>query len=406
MSARGDLVPPRVVFQGVRNVAATHLKDLPKTGGSGVWQLCVSPKGYVTAPLFIDILKDLVETIEKLGVPRPVILFLDGASPHISLAMAEYCKAHGIQPWLLKPNSTHLLQPLDLTFLKALKMVLKQKILFWQQDSLHVGSALTKYTIVFLLREAVEQVLENSPNNISSGFRRAGFYPWNPKAVDQAKMLPSTVFSALPDPNNSTSSPNSTPGAASSSRTHSCNREQLLKQWDGESLEGGGVACYGERPQDSTSVQDSPAVKAVDEVVEQQEAPTKNEQQHREEAMTTLHKFQVVFLSNNIVKKYEEIWKSHGTDSDPLYTAWLALKRTTIPCSTETVDTVLRKHTPKDVPRRAKKRGRSVPEGLARHNLTSKEWFKIHHKDAENNAAKKSKSVMKKGAAKKSKKRK
>ena len=58
------------------------------------------------------------------------------------------------------------------------------------------------------------------------------------------------------------------------------------------------MACYGEQPQDSTSDRDSPAVKAVDEVVEQQEAPTKNEQQHTEEAMTTLHKFEVVFLSN------------------------------------------------------------------------------------------------------------
>ena len=82
--------------------------------------------------------------------------------------------------------------------------------------------------------------------------------------------------------------------------------------------------------------------------------------------------------------------------------------RSSIPCSTETVDTVLRIHTPKDVPRRAKKRGwgRSVPKGLARHNLTSEEWFEIHHKDAENNAANKSKLIMKKGTPKKSKKKK
>ena len=43
VNARGDMAPCRVVFQGVRNMAAVHLKDLPKGGLSGAWKLCVSP---------------------------------------------------------------------------------------------------------------------------------------------------------------------------------------------------------------------------------------------------------------------------------------------------------------------------------------------------------------------------
>jgi hypothetical protein len=33
--ADGSMVPPRCIFKGVRNVALTHLKDLPKDGLSG-----------------------------------------------------------------------------------------------------------------------------------------------------------------------------------------------------------------------------------------------------------------------------------------------------------------------------------------------------------------------------------
>ena len=35
VAADGSMVPPRCIFKGVRNVALTHLKDLPKDGLSG-----------------------------------------------------------------------------------------------------------------------------------------------------------------------------------------------------------------------------------------------------------------------------------------------------------------------------------------------------------------------------------
>ena len=44
VSASGMMVPPRCVFKGVRNMAAKHLKDLPKSGASGEWGLSVTPK--------------------------------------------------------------------------------------------------------------------------------------------------------------------------------------------------------------------------------------------------------------------------------------------------------------------------------------------------------------------------
>ena len=127
VNAAGHMAPPRCLFRGVRNVAAKHLVLLPVDGISGAWGLTSTVNGFITAETFILVLQDLVQFVEEKQIERPIIVFMDGAAPHISLAMAEYCKVQGIQPWLLKPNTTHLTQPLDLTVMKSLKDVLKSE---------------------------------------------------------------------------------------------------------------------------------------------------------------------------------------------------------------------------------------------------------------------------------------
>ena len=77
---------------------------------SGEWTFSVSEKGYITRELYIEVLRDLDKYLIEKDIPRPVIIFNDGASPHISLEAAAFCKEKEIQPWLLKPNMTHILQ--------------------------------------------------------------------------------------------------------------------------------------------------------------------------------------------------------------------------------------------------------------------------------------------------------
>ena len=72
--------------------------------------MSVSPKGFVTRELHLEVLKDLDRYLKEKNISRPVWLFMDGASPHISLEALSFCKQNEIQPWLLKPNMTHLLQ--------------------------------------------------------------------------------------------------------------------------------------------------------------------------------------------------------------------------------------------------------------------------------------------------------
>ena len=142
--------------------------------------------------MFVEILRDLDEFLSTRNIKRPVILIIDGASPHISLAMAKFCQEVLIQSWLLNPNTTHLCQPLDLSFFSSLKTGFRRALYLWHQD--HIGVSITKYTVVPLLQEATESILANKPTVIGNGFHKAGLFPWNPDAVDKKRMGPSAVF--------------------------------------------------------------------------------------------------------------------------------------------------------------------------------------------------------------------
>ena len=190
VSAAGEMVSPMCVFWGVKNVAVTHLTSLPKDGKTGTWSLVSTEKGFITSEKFVLVLQDLVKYLEERQVQRPVILFMDGAAPHISLAMAEFCKVQQIQPWLFKPNTTHLTQPLDLTVMKSLKDAFKWWVTGWQQCN---TTALTKYTVVPLLWEAVEEIVAR-PKVVMNGFYHASLMTWDTSALDIRKRVSSTIF--------------------------------------------------------------------------------------------------------------------------------------------------------------------------------------------------------------------
>ena len=118
----------------------------------------------------MDILRDLDTLLAKYNIPRPVILFMDGPNAHISLEAAQFFKLKNIQPWILRANMTHLLQPLDLTFFCSLKKKLNQLAQIWHADPKKAGQAMSKYTVMRVLYDATEDCLTNT-KLIPNGFR-------------------------------------------------------------------------------------------------------------------------------------------------------------------------------------------------------------------------------------------
>ena len=116
VNAAGGLVEPRIVFSGKRDIAKTKLK-LPEDGKSGKWGYSYTENGWVKQETYLDIVEDLLRYIKKESIPLPALYIIDGATCHVSYEMAALCKKSGIEPILLRPNTTHLTQALDLTFL-------------------------------------------------------------------------------------------------------------------------------------------------------------------------------------------------------------------------------------------------------------------------------------------------
>ena len=116
----------------------------------------------------------------------------------MSEAIAEFCVLKKIKLWLLKPFSTHVTQPLDLSTFGPFKIYVFHFVRVWQ--SLHPGDTLSKYLVILEAGyPALEKVFSN-PDLVKSGFRQAGLFPWNPAAIDTRKLEPSKVFEEVTTP--------------------------------------------------------------------------------------------------------------------------------------------------------------------------------------------------------------
>ena len=124
VSASGEVAGVRVVYSGKRWSAEEKdlIENLPSDGVTGEWRFSKSEKGYVNREIFIDVLKDLTDHLDRKNIARPVMLLIDGFSGHLGLEIAEFCVEFGIQLILLRSNMTHVIQPLGVYIFVYIKM--------------------------------------------------------------------------------------------------------------------------------------------------------------------------------------------------------------------------------------------------------------------------------------------
>lgn len=101
------------------------------------WGIGKSDSGWMTGPLFFEFItnvfnKFLTENI----IPRPVIVFIDGHSSHLTMHTSKFCQENGIILIALLPNATHLLQPMDVAIFRVLKEGWKKSVHQWRINHL------------------------------------------------------------------------------------------------------------------------------------------------------------------------------------------------------------------------------------------------------------------------------
>ncbi|KAH9084035.1 hypothetical protein Ae201684P_020297 [Aphanomyces euteiches] len=118
----GSKIPPLFIFPGT--TVTTEVCDSLSFPGSAV---TTSKKGWINSFIcnkWLAMFNDAVPPSTR----RPILLILDGCSSHFSHYIAQHASSLGILLLFFPANSTHILQPLDVTVFRPFKQAVRQEI--------------------------------------------------------------------------------------------------------------------------------------------------------------------------------------------------------------------------------------------------------------------------------------
>ena len=155
--------------------------------------------GYFTADHFLPVLQHFVL---YAVAARPLLLIMDGASSHINEESLQYAQANDINILLLPAHTTHLLQVADVAVFRAFKA-------YWRRECDRIRAAKRRTCAPGDMGVKRSDILPaalaawkyaTKPENVVSGFRRTGIYPFNPRAYLEtaASHTKSTSLTSLP----------------------------------------------------------------------------------------------------------------------------------------------------------------------------------------------------------------
>ncbi|XP_064292244.1 uncharacterized protein LOC128672662 [Plodia interpunctella] len=177
-NSAGQLAPPMVVFAYER-IPSTISSQFPED-----WAIGRSPTGWMCGSTFFEYIANIFNPwLVHQKIEKPVLFFLDGHRSHLTLHLSNFCAENGIEIIALYPNSTHILQPMDLAVFRPLKTYWAKAVKDWKLQ--HLGQNLKKENFAPVLNTALELITESA---IRNGFRAGGLYPFGPDYVDLSKI--------------------------------------------------------------------------------------------------------------------------------------------------------------------------------------------------------------------------
>lgn len=125
----------------------------------------------------------------------PVVAFLDGHVSHLSFETTEFCLDHGIHLISLHPNSTQIIQPMDVSMFSVIKQKWRRAIHEWKFQNHTVNFKSEAFASVLK-----KLLLENAkPEYFRAGFETCGLYPFNPDRFNYLKIISKPVIQCTHD---------------------------------------------------------------------------------------------------------------------------------------------------------------------------------------------------------------
>lgn len=140
-NANGDMCPPCVVFPYIRPPKAV-VKSMPKE-----WCLGRSETGWMRGEVFFEyVTNEFHNWVVKNNIIKPILLLVDGHKSHMSLMLSTLCEELQIILYALPPNTTHILQPADVSVFAPVKTYWKSTVRAFLSKPENLNSAVTKQT--------------------------------------------------------------------------------------------------------------------------------------------------------------------------------------------------------------------------------------------------------------------
>lgn len=178
VNASGEFAPPLTLYKFER-LPSNYAKVAPPNWGIGK-----SKNGWMTSETFYEYFTNVFYPfLVKEKYTLPVIVFLDGHSSHLNMYLSRFCKEKGIILVCLYPNTTHILQPLDVSLFHPLKVHWKKTVRQWKIKN--GGKEIRKLDVPRVLYDIITN--EDFTKTIQNGFRRCGLYPFTSDNVDYSR---------------------------------------------------------------------------------------------------------------------------------------------------------------------------------------------------------------------------
>jgi len=146
-----------------------------------------SKSGWFDAVTFADWFESsFIPHARRIG--ERVVLIGDNLASHFSDRVIQAAKDNNVAFVCLPKNSTHLCQPLDVAFFRALKIHWRAILDSWKEKCTRKCTTITKEKFPALLRELCLSVCGGNEDklhseNLVSGFRKCGIVPFNRNEV-------------------------------------------------------------------------------------------------------------------------------------------------------------------------------------------------------------------------------
>ncbi|XP_063218613.1 uncharacterized protein LOC134528877 [Bacillus rossius redtenbacheri] len=170
-TANGEVLPPYVVYKGTQPLVTWTQGGPPGT------RYAASKSGWFEQATFENWFDTVLYPELKKKDGQKVII-CDNLTSHISLYVLRQCDKVKTKFICLPPNSTHILQPFDVSFFSPLKSHWRKLLHSWKQTKEGKKyTTVTKQAFPELLHELLKANAPKASDNVRAGFRKTGIYP-------------------------------------------------------------------------------------------------------------------------------------------------------------------------------------------------------------------------------------